>query len=165
MIDLLHSLDLEQTINELTHEYGHTIDLVVCSQADNLVKSSYVFSQVSDHCVSKPYFTCKRVFYRKIGPINVEQFKKDISNSEMMCEPTSSVDGLVSQYNCTLKNLLDKHVHQKSCLVLERTMEPWYTDKISEAKCWKRKLEKQMKRTGLTVHHGMFKTARLNYES
>ncbi len=30
LIDLLHSLDLQQTINEPTHEDGHTIDLVVC---------------------------------------------------------------------------------------------------------------------------------------
>ena len=114
--------------------------------------------------VSKPSLPCKCVSYRKYRSINDEHFKEDISNSEMVFEPTSSVDGLVSQYNCTLKNLLDKHAPQKSCLVVECPMVPRYTDKISEAKCWKRKLEKQMKRTGLTVYRRMFKTARLNYE-
>ena len=36
-------------------------------------------------------------------------------------------------------------------------MVPWYTDTISEAKHLKRKLEKQMKRTGLMVQQVMFK--------
>ena len=77
-----------------------------------------------------------------------------------MCESASSFDGLVSKYNGTLKNMRDKNAPQKSCLVVERPVVPWYTDRISEAKCWKRKLEKQMKKTGLTIHRGMFKTAK-----
>ena len=48
MIDLLHSLDLQQTINEPIHEDRHTIDLVLYRQAENFVKSSYISSQISD---------------------------------------------------------------------------------------------------------------------
>ena len=109
LIDLLHSRDLKQTITKPTHEDGHTIDLVVSCQANNLLKSSYVFSQISDHCVvhailnvSKPSFPCKYVSYRKYCSVDIAQLKEDIINSEMVCEPASSVDELVSQYNCTL---------------------------------------------------------------
>ena len=84
LIDLLHSLDLQQTITEPTHDDGHTIDLVVSRQADNLLKSSYVSSQISDHCVvhailnvSKPSFPCKRVSYRKYGSIDIAQSLAD----------------------------------------------------------------------------------------
>ena len=45
-------------------------------------------------------------------------------NSEMMYEPASSVDELVSQYNCTLKNLLDEHASKKSCFVMDHPMVP-----------------------------------------
>ena len=49
---------------------------------------------------------------------------------------------------------------KKSCFVVDCPMVPWYTDSISKAKHLKRKLEKQMKRTGLTVHREMFKMAK-----
>ena len=78
----------------------------------------------------------------------------------MVCEPASSVDELVSQYSCTLMNLLDEHASIKSCFVVDHPIVSWYTDTISEVKCLKRKLEKQMKRIGLLVHRGMFKMAK-----
>jgi len=39
-----------------------------------------------------------------------------------VCEPASSVDGHVSKYNCTLKNLLDKRAPQKSRLGVDRPL-------------------------------------------
>ena len=56
--------------------------------------------------------------------------------------------------------MLDEHAPQKFCFVVDRPMVPWYTDTIYEVKHVKRKLGKQMKRTGLTVHREMFKTAK-----
>ena len=68
-IDLLHSFHLQQTVTEPIHRDGCTTDILVSNQGDNLFKSSYVFSQISDHCVvnatlnvSKPSFPCKHVF-------------------------------------------------------------------------------------------------------
>ena len=70
LIDLLDSPDLQQTITGPTHDDGHTTDLVVSCQANNLFKASYVSSQISGHCVvhaipnvSKPSFPCKCVSY------------------------------------------------------------------------------------------------------
>ncbi len=164
----LHSLDLQQTITDPTHEDGHTIDLVISRQGDGLLKLSYVSSQLSDHCmvhailnVSKPSFPSKRVTYRKYGSIDIAKFKEDISNTDMVHNPASSVDELVSQYNHTLKDLLDRHAPEKSRVVVDRPLIPWFTDEIRQAKRRKRKLEKQMRRTGLVVHREMFKTAKL----
>ena len=131
LIDLLHSLYLLQTITEPTHEDGHTIDLVVSHEADNLLNSLYVSSQISHYCVvhgipnvSKPLFPCKHVSYCKYCSVHTAQFKEDIINSEIVCEPALSVDELVSQYNCTLKNLLDEHDPKKSCFVVDHPMVP-----------------------------------------
>ena len=47
--------------------------------------------------------TCNHVSYRKYCYVDIAQFKEDIIKSEMLWEPASSVDELVSQYNCSLK--------------------------------------------------------------
>ena len=98
LIDLLHLIDLYQTVTEHTHEYGH--------QPDNLLKFSHVSSQMSDHCVvhsilslSKPRFFCKCVSYRKYGCGDIGRFKEDFINSEKL------------YYSLT--NLLDEHVSKK----------------------------------------------------
>ena len=39
-------------------------------------------------------------------------------------------------------------------------MLPWQMDTVSKSKHWKRKVEKQMKETGLTGHQEMFKMAK-----
>jgi hypothetical protein len=41
--------------------------------------------------------------------------------------------------------------------VVQKPRAHWYTEEIAEAKRSRRRLEKQWKRTGLTVHHEMFK--------
>ena len=59
--------------------------------------------------MSKPSFPCKRVSYSKYGSLDSVQFKDDTSSSGMVYEPASSVDVLVSQYSCTVKNVPLKH--------------------------------------------------------
>ena len=52
LTDLLHSLDLPQAITEPRHEDGHTIDLVVYPQTDNLFQPSFVSCQSSGHRIA-----------------------------------------------------------------------------------------------------------------
>ena len=106
LIDVSHSLDLQQTISEPTHEDGLIINLVVCCQEDII-------------CVL-PHM---RQWYGACDYQCIAQLKEDISHSQLVCEPSSSADGLISQYNCTVKNFLDKYTPQKSCLVVEH---PWH---------------------------------------
>ena len=121
------------------------VDLVVSCRVDNLLKSSCVPSQISDHRVvhaiinvSKPSFPCKHISYCKYCSVDIAQFKED---SEMVLM-SLFLNMLVCLRICLISMPLKSPV--------DRTMVFWYTDTTSEVKCLKRKLEKQMKRTGLS---------------
>ena len=67
---------------------------------------------------------------------------------------------LVLEYNTTLKNLLDRHAPEKTRTITLHPQQPWYTPEIADAKKRRRKLEKQWRRTKLTVHREMFVEAK-----
>ena len=49
--DLLYSMNLQQHISAPTHERGHTLDLLITREAENLVSELTVHApSLSDHC-------------------------------------------------------------------------------------------------------------------
>ena len=79
--DILLSAGLNQLIMEPTHSRGHTLDLVIVREDDNLVEDVHIIqSMPSDHAaitfsahLSRPSATVKRVHTRKLRSIDFER--------------------------------------------------------------------------------------------
>src|SRR3984885_3534181 len=71
---------------------------------------------------------------------------QDLSFSDLIQNPPSSLDDLLSLYNTTLSMLLDKHapIITKSG---SHSNNPWYNSYLQAFKSFRRRLERSYKRT------------------
>ena len=69
----------------------------------------------------------------------------------------SDAEAWLVRYDTVLGQLLDRHAPFKEAVVVQKARAPWYTEEIAEAKRLRRRLEKQWKKTRLTIHHDIFK--------
>ena len=95
-LDVLESFGLQQHVTQPIHVLGHTLDLIISRYFDNLLKAPPVTDFfVSDHTslmcnlTSRiSYSTAKVINYRKLRQIDMESFKKDLSENLTMSTPT-----------------------------------------------------------------------------
>ena len=50
---------------------------------------------------------------------------------------------MVESYNSVLKDIVDKHAPEKSCVIVVRSDAPWYTSELVKEKRLRRKLERK----------------------
>ena len=55
------------------------------------------------------FLSVKEISYRKIKSINMNAFKDDLRQSDLVLAPPQTIDDFVSCYNFTCSSLLDKH--------------------------------------------------------
>ena len=175
-LDVLESFGLQQHVTQPTHILGHTLDLIISQYFDNLLKAPPVTDFfVSDHIslmcnlTSRiSYSTAKVINYRKLRQIDMESFKKDLSETSL-CQrlpdghfitSTEYLNKLVADYNSTLSNLLNHHAPLKSKTVRKRPSVPRYRAEIGAAKRLRRKAERKWRRTGLHEDFIAFKSQR-----
>ena len=148
---------------EPTHIDGHTLDLVVTSATDDCVRSLSVPSMFSDHAaihielnMTKPRRPEKTISYRKLKSIDASKLSEDLIKSELFTNRNKNLENSVSQYNTVISGIIDKHAPVRHHKMVLRPTVPWFTDEIHEAKRLLRQLERQWRRTRLTVHREMF---------
>ena len=109
------------------------------------------------HCLMRPSFERKEIIFRKLRSLDRDVFIQDIKNSALFKnESTDKVSELAICYDNALRSLLDKHAPLKKRIVTVRPSSPWYSDDIRLAKAKRRRLERQWRRTRLTVHREMY---------
>ena len=141
LTSLLNSFGMEQHVSGATHSEGHTLDLVITRQSDNIVNRCEVGGFVSDHntilCSLRSgnhHAVCKNITFRKIKTIDTAKFSEDLQNSVSQHSTSQDVDVLVSSYNSTLSHLLDQHAPLKTSSLPVRDTQPWINDAVLEAK-------------------------------
>ena len=153
--ELLLEFGLKQHVNVVTHNAGHTLDLIITRESDNSITEDPVVEYfISDHgfvtCrldLVRPATATKEITYRKYKQIDIEKFKSDIDQSglcdvsETSCENASGLDALVCQYNDTLRTILDEHAPLKTKRVTVRPVVPWHNDQIHDIRKQRRKAE------------------------
>ena len=87
-------------------------------------------------------------------------FVKDVISLPLVQRPSDNLEMLISQYTTQLRDLLDKHALEKTRMLPLHAHSPWFDDTIIEAKQQRRRLEKQWRHSGLTIHWEMFKEQR-----
>ena len=164
---LLQDHNLQQIVEEPTHESGHILDLVITCVNDDSVHSVSIQDSISDHCSvhcllqqEKPRPVKKKIIYRKVKSIDSTRLRSDIEESSLLADVSSSAEELVHQYNEVLRELLDKHAPQRTCFIVEQPAVPWYNECIANAKRKRRQLERRWRRTKLTVDKQLFKDQR-----
>ena len=110
-------MSLTQHVVEPTHEYGHTLDLVITRESDNLIcgrpAPDILFS---DHLAllfklktARPPLKAGRVSFRKLRSIDRDAFMDEIRSSELLQMDTDDPDKLTALVNNILRSLLDRH--------------------------------------------------------
>ena len=115
-------------------------------------------------CIS--YSAAKVINYRKLRQIDMESFKKDLSNTSLcQCLPdgyfitaTEDLNRLVADYNSTLSNLPNHHAPLKSKTIRRCSSVPWYTAEMGAAKRLRRKAERKWRTTDLREDFIAFKS-------
>ena len=158
--EILEELDLVQKVDVPTHRSKHTIDWLVLPKEDKCVEGFEVYDPVtSDHslivvdlCLQKPQKQKKSVTSRKIKDIVISDFEADVKAS--FNDTNDTIDA--SELHSKLSKILDCHAPLKTKNIIERPFSDWYNLEIKEAKTEKRRKERVMRKTGLTVHKQIF---------
>ena len=109
--DLLNFMGLVQHVKGPTHIHGHTLDLIMTRQADDIVDGEPLpVRYFSDHAavicklsVAKPPLRIKHAEYRKLKSIDITKLKEDIRNSQLYQDPPNDLNMLLDCYNTTLR--------------------------------------------------------------
>ena len=97
-LSLIESMSLKNNIWTPTHTSGHVLDLLITRKNDNLLlRDPEIRYFISDHAFirvstvfPKPEVQVKKISFRKIKDINIDNFKADILSSEIMCMKVSA---------------------------------------------------------------------------
>ena len=107
-LSLLESFDLQQHVRSCTHRAGHTLDLVITSDAEYILNAISVddSSETSDHytvCADlrfvKPNLERKRICGRKLKANYLEHFRQDVAMSPLLSESSNDLLTLLHLYN------------------------------------------------------------------
>ena len=131
-LDLLPSLGLKQHVIGPTHEGGHTLDLVITRQYDQVIKSAPLIDRfISDHAAVlcqlhsvKPCTATNEISYRQLKSIDMDALRADLIASELCTSVFTDLDMMVSYYNSTMSSLLDKYAPLRTKSVANRKRVP-----------------------------------------
>ena len=93
----------------------------------------------------------RKISFRKIQSIDTDHFQQDIMNSSLYSNRCSNVTDLTDQYNKVLSELLDTHAPIINREITIRTTAPWYNDSLHGLKSERRRLERKLLTTNLTI--------------
>src|SRR6218665_3615637 len=154
-LNLLSSVNPVQHVNFPTHIENHTLDLLITSTASLLsAKVSRSAFNITDHFLIMADHEIKPFVrpppptpsFRLTGSIDRPALIKNILDSQLILNPPSSLEDLLSCYNSTLSNLLNIHAP----LITKQSSHannPWFTSYIQAFKSFRRHLEHVYKRT------------------
>ena len=164
--DLLFSLSLKQHIQDVTHDKGHVLDLVITRCHESMLHDIEVHpSSFSDHFPitfhlpwKRPRAPRKQVHLRKYKDIDLAALSEDIRNSPLVqSPPQEDVANLVNLYDNTLSCILEKHAPVTVKTIINRSESPWFTDEIKKAKQDRRQAERKWRKSKLSVDHQIYR--------
>ena len=170
-LELLDNLNLQNKIWLPTHEKGHTLDLLITRDCDDILMDHFkTTSYLSDHAFvktnqkfSKSTCMTKDIQFRRTKNINLSQLKADITASDLSQMDNMSATEMAELYDRTLSALLDVHAPLISKTIKIKQNSPWYNNELRAMKRKKRKYERRWIRSGTDEDHNAFKQARVDY--
>ena len=167
MKSLLDEFGLYQYVTFPTHVRGHTLDLVIGdNRHPQIIRNTRTLSHgsvESNHfpvCFNimfkKPGKVKKIVHYRKWSSLDVKQFEDNIKENISHLDTLTEVNDLVSFYNDVLSSAVTTQLPLKRKTITEHPNCPYYNDTLRAEKQKRRSLERQWRRTSLSVHRQLY---------
>ncbi|XP_052799130.1 uncharacterized protein LOC128230724 [Mya arenaria] len=172
----LDAFGMHQHVAEPTHVAGHTLDVVITRDNNNVISNVEVIDpglsdsngRISrDHFAvtfhveaSKPPPIRKAVTYRKLRSIDINSFRDDIRKTDLFNARgiSSNIDNFIEEYSNELTLILDKHAPLTTKTITLRPSCPWYSEQLHDAKHQKRKLERKWRESKLSVDHDIYRS-------
>ena len=139
-LDLLKNYDLINHVWQPTHVAGHTLDLIITRNNNEIsLDSPHTSSFISDHCfvkvvssIEKPEVQTKEISYRKLKDIDLEILKRDITASNLATSNYNnlSLTELAELYDSTLSAILDEHAPIVKTVLRIKSVSPWYNSEL-----------------------------------
>ena len=146
--------DLKQHVTGLTHEAGHTFDVVVTNNTFDIKITvnqpifsdhSLISAELFLHDASQPEVnTVQAETRRNWKMLDCDAFRRDILSSDIITKPTDNCDIFCEVYDRCLPELVGKHVPIETRVVRHPRSRsaPWYNYECRLVKSTTRRLEK-----------------------
>lgn len=163
-LSLLDCFNVSQHVQGPTHVKGHTLDLV-CTFGLTPVHLECLDLAVSDHHavqfsvpMTQPKHRAKRtITFRNIRRVSTPTLSNMLATHFASNPTCHTADGLVEHYNTALSLSLDAVAPLKTRSISFTQPAPWFTPELRLMKAAGRRLERLQKKSGLVVHHEIFK--------
>lgn len=155
LTDILSCHSLRQHVTSPTHVCGHTLDLLITRDDQNIAVLPVDPPLLSDHSFvvadcscSLPPSTAPTTLrqVRNWRALDVEAFEADLQQSELSQTPPLDPETAFSCYHQTLRQILDKHAPLVTKRVSVRHSVAWYDSECRAMKRATRRLERQYRR-------------------
>ena len=165
-IDMLETFGLKQHVTAPTHSSNHTLDLLITRSSNDInISSLETTFFLSDHCfvechlsISHPDLSTKEICFRETKKINLDNFKTDISQSNLcMNDSWSNLDDLMECYNDTLVSIFDKHAPIRKKITVGKRKLPWFSANVKHLKTERRKLERKMRKSKQNIDRAAYR--------
>ena len=164
LTDFLSSYNLVQHVHEPTHTSGNTLDLVITRAGQDTVNDLSVFQpMLADHffvqftmLISKPPLPRKQIEYRSLKNIDLSNMQRDLATS-IEVKPGKDLVEAVAAYERNVSAVLENHAPLQIKTVILRPKVPWLDESTLHERRKERQLERQYRKSKLTVHRVMWK--------
>ena len=117
LLSLIDAFCLIQHVRQPTHLHGHTLDLIISRFSITIVHEVTVENpMISDHKsvifkinMQRPTLSIKKIKYRIWKNFDLENFKTDITNSELTLNMPVDVDSATNQFHAVLSKSKNTH--------------------------------------------------------
>ena len=153
-LDILDTFSLHQHVTFPTHIYGHWLDMFITRSICKNVKVVTSSDGLSDHLTvlidlwlqMKSSPEKANITFRPINKIDLDSLHKDLSNSDILMHPKTSLLELTDHFSKTLSQLLDKHAPRQTKMTKLHPPSPWMSLETIIAKRCRRYLERVWRR-------------------
>jgi hypothetical protein len=94
-----------------------------------------------------PWIRPCSVIEHRWSTFDIDAFRQDLTESELVNNPSEDYSQFVQLYDDTLKKLFDQHAPLRKCRPVRRPTAPWYDAQCRRMKAATRRLEKVYRKT------------------
>lgn len=120
-VHILNSGSFTQHVNTATHNKGHVLDLVITDSQNNIISNLKIVPGLpSDHAalvfnVDFPrHHAPSKCTVKRRNTRGIDSFTRDLSETPLIKNMSTDLNTAVSQYNSTLRSLVDKYAPEKN---------------------------------------------------
>ena len=140
--NMLTSSGLSQLVKTPTQRSGHTLDLVITRESEDLLSSVHVNNiTMSDHAIvtmlvhqKRPPKNLTRSLSRRYRAIDQDQFDKDLSDQLNNLPKADDVNDTLKSFDDAVLTILDKHAPHVDRVSTTRHRPEWYNSEIDKAR-------------------------------